>query len=264
MQDDDAFFHEADPLEDDSGGPGEAGSPALDHFLSEGMVTSVIRPLKSGKEASVHLCASDPAITGHELLALKVYHPRDRRDFRNSRMYGEGFVILDDRIARAVKNKSRFGRQADAGIWLEREWETLSALHEAGCDVPRPISRGAGAILMEYIGDIDGAAAQVRHVDLDRHEGTHLLARLLWNVEVALRHNIVHADLSPFNVLYHEGRVVVIDLPQAIDPRFNRHAYELLTRDVTNLCRHFERYGVRSNPDALASDLWTRFLFATL
>jgi RIO kinase 1 len=264
MLDDDAYVRSADPLDDDASGHREAGSPAFDHFLSEGLITSVIRPLKSGKEASVHLCRSDPAMTGHELLALKVYHPRDRRDFRNSRMYGDGFVILDDRIRRAVKNKSRFGRQADAGIWLEREWETLTALHAAGCDVPEPISRGAGAILMEFIGDLDGAAAQLRHVKLDRREGTHVLARLLWNVEVALRHNVVHADLSPFNVLYHDGRVVVIDLPQAIDPRFNRQADELLTRDVTNLCRHFDRYGVRSNPEAIASDLWMRFVFAAL
>ncbi len=266
MLDDDAYIEATAVYPPDGGaaGTGENGSPAFDHFMSEGLVTSVIRPLKSGKEASVHLCRSDRALSGHDLLALKVYHPRDRRDFRNSRVYGEGYVILDDRVRRAVKNKSRFGRQADAGIWLEREWETLTVLSDAGCDVPQPVSRGGGAILMEYIGDLDTAAAQVRHVEFDRREGTEVLARLLWNVEVALRHNVVHADLSPFNVLYHDGRVVVIDLPQAIDPRFNRHAYELLTRDVTNLCRHFERFGVRSNPEAIAADLWTRFLFSTL
>ena len=56
----------------------------------------------------------------------------------------------------------------------------------------------------------------------------------------------------------------LVALPQAVDPRFNRQAYELLTRDVRNVCRHFERFGVRTDPEALAADLWTRFLFAEL
>jgi RIO kinase 1 len=238
--------------------------PAFDHFLSEGLITRVIRPVKSGKEASVHLCRSDPVLTGHDLLALKVYHPRDRRNFRHHQTYKDGYVILDARVRRAVKSKSRFGLEADAGIWLEREWETLRALAAVGCDVPAPIARGAGGLLMEYIGDEDAPATQIRHVEFDRREGTEVLARLLWNVEVALRNNVIHADLSPFNALYHEGRVVIIDLPQAVDPRFNTSAYELLERDVANLCRYFDRFGVRSDPGAISADLWTRFLFAEL
>ncbi len=252
-----------DPSMDEPDEP-RAGPPAFDHFLSEGLITSVIRPVKSGKEASVHLCSSEPSVTGHALLALKVYHPRDRRDFKHHQVYNDGYVILDERVRRAVAKKTRFGREADSGIWLEREWETMKALRGAGCDVPDPIARDAGGLLMEYIGDADRPAAQIRHVEFDRREGTEVLARLLWNVEVALRNNVVHADLSAFNALYHEGRVVIIDLPQAIDPRFNRRAFELLGRDVTNVCRHFERFGVRSDPDAIVADLWSRFLFAEL
>jgi serine/threonine-protein kinase RIO1 len=58
--------------------------------------------------------------------------------------------------------------------------------------------------------------------------------------------------------------VVVIDLPQAIDPRKNRHAPALLERDVRRICEHFERFGVRSEPDQLAADLWTAWEFADL
>jgi RIO kinase 1 len=269
MQHDQMFDDHDDVDEPDEGGPtrhppGGGRSQSFDHFLSEGLITSVIRPLKSGKEASVHLCRGDRALTGHDLLALKVYHPRERRDFHNHRVYGDGYVILDDRVRRAVRNKSRFGRQAEGEIWLGREWETLTALHRAGCDVPEPVAQGSGAILMEYIGDPEEPAPQVRHVRFDRREGTRVLARVLWNVELALRHNVIHADLSPFNVLYHRGRVVVIDLPQAVDARFNRSAYDLLARDVTTLCRYFDRFGVRSDPDAMVADLWTRFIFAAL
>ena len=37
----------------------------------------------------------------------------------------------------------------------------------------------------------------------------------------------------------------MIDLPQAVDPRKNRHAQALLERDVERVCGFFERFGVR-------------------
>jgi RIO kinase 1 len=76
--------------------------------------------------------------------------------------------------------------------------------------------------------------------------------------------NVVHGDLSPYNVLWWNDRASVIDLPQAVDPRFNRSARALLERDVSNVCRYFARAGVDVNPVRIASDLWRRFLRAEL
>ena len=63
-----------------------------------------------------------------------------------------------------------------------------------------------------------------------------------------LRNNVVHGDLSPFNILYHGGRVWMIDFPQAVDPRSNRNAYGLLTRDLEHVCQFFAKFGVQSDP----------------
>ena len=84
--------------------------------------------------------------------------------------------------------------------------------------------------------------------------------RLLENIQLWLAYDIVHADLSEYNVLVWRGRPVVIDFPQAVDPRFNRNAYSLLQRDLANLYRHFERLGVRRDPRALSAALWERWL----
>jgi RIO kinase 1 len=75
---------------------------------------------------------------------------------------------------------------------------------------------------------------------------------------------VIHGDLSAYNVLVWEGRITVIDLPQAVDPRKNRHAQALLERDVVRICDHFVRYGVRSSPDRIARDLWTGWQLAEL
>jgi RIO kinase 1 len=245
----------------------ESESPeraAFDHFSGEGLVTDLIRPVKSGKEASVFLCRGNESIAGAGLLALKVYRPRDHRTFKNDHVYKEGRVLKEPRDRNAVRKKTAYGRVFEQAWWTEHEWEVLRALHEVGADVPRPLARTESSILMQYLGDEEAPAPQLRHVDLTTQEARTLFDRIMWNVELALRHNWVHADLSAFNVLWWEDRGTIIDLPQAVDPRSNQHASGLLDRDVRNICDHFARFGVRSNAGEISRGLWMGFLFADL
>jgi RIO kinase 1 len=235
----------------------------LEPFLDEGLVTRVIRAIKSGKEADVYLCEAGPS-TGRDLLAAKVYRTRERRSFRNDSAYTAGRVITKRRERVAVQKKTRYGRELGHGMWVHQEYEALRTLHDAGVDVPEPFSGSGDAVLMAYVGDDGRPAPQLRQVDLDRAEARELYDRLLWNLEMMLAANVVHGDLSPYNVLWWEGKVTIIDLPQAVDPRRNPNAHELLTRDVERLSAFFERLGVRTNASAVARDLWMRFLFADL
>jgi RIO kinase 1 len=81
---------------------------------------------------------------------------------------------------------------------------------------------------------------------------------------VMLRANVIHADLSPYNILVWNGRAIVIDVPQAVDPRKNRHAEELLRRDVQHVVDYFEHFGVRADAQALSADLFIAWTFADL
>ena len=150
------------------------------------------------------------------------------------------------------------------GRWVSAEYATQQALYDAGADVPRPIACNGSAILMEWLGDEHFAAVQLRHARLDPREASRLFDTLLANIELMLRNNVIHGDLSPFNVLYVDGQVKLIDFPQAIDARTNPSAYALLSRDVGNVCEHFARYGIRSDPGRIAGRLWSRFLRAEL
>ena len=93
---------------------------AFEHFLDEGLIERVLRPIKSGKEASVHLCRANPRTTGERLAALKLYHPLDRRDFRDESLYRDGEWIKERRIRVALEKKTRFGREVQGGIWVGR------------------------------------------------------------------------------------------------------------------------------------------------
>ena len=236
----------------------------IEHFLNEGLVSKVLRPIKSGKEASVHLCRANRSTTGEDLVALKVYHPLDRRDFRDESIYRDGEWIKERRVRVALQKKTRFGREVQGAIWVHREWEALHALHEAGAAVPRPIAATDDAILMTYVGDETQAAPQLRHYRPGPREARNLFDQLLGQVERFLYRNVIHGDLSPYNVLLWEGRVTVIDLPQAVDPRKNRHAEELLGRDIRLICEYLARFGVASDPGSITRDLWTAWTLADL
>jgi RIO kinase 1 len=235
----------------------------LDQFYEEGFITELLRPLSSGKEATIHLCRAGEFAVGHELVVLKAYRPREQRDFRNSQAYTAGRLVRG-RPGRAIAAKTRFGREVDDALWQEHEWKTLTALHAAGVAVPAPVVSFGSAILMEYVGDPEGSAPELKDLRPDLAEAHDLFAQTMREVERMLFHNVVHADLSPFNLLVWEDRVRVIDLPQAVDPRFNPNAWDLLARDLRNVCTWFAGQGVDADAETIAADLRTGFEFAEL
>jgi len=163
-----------------------------------------------------------------------------------------------------VENKSRFGREAQFAMWVNYEYEALKALHKTGADIPRPLARSDNAILMEYLGDREQAAPALQFVDLPKDEVYPVFAKIMDNIQLWLASDYVHADLSAYNVLYWQGRVSIIDFPQAIDPRFNPNALALLTRDIENICHYMARYGLQRDGQRLAERLWQRFRNAQL
>jgi RIO kinase 1 len=117
---------------------------------------------------------------------------------------------------------------------------------------------------MEWIGDAGAPAPQLKDVRLDTERSRVAFEALISDVELWLACNVVHGDLSAYNLLWEGARVVAIDFPQASDPRFNTSAERLLFRDIANVCRHFARGGVESDPSAIAEDLWDRFVRGAL
>jgi RIO kinase 1 len=78
-------------------------------------------------------------------------------------------------------------------------------------------------------------------------------------MDIMLQHNIVHGDLSAYNIMYWEGKIYIIDFPQVVNIKENRHAREILTRDVMRVCEYFQNLGLKINPERLANRLWRGF-----
>jgi RIO kinase 1 len=235
----------------------------LDAFYDRSLITAVEGIIKIGKEASAYRCRASEELGGG-LVVAKVYRARQYR-FKNDAPYMEGRErMLRGQVRRALSNKSSFGREAGTTLWVGSEWMTLQALHQAGADVPKPLALEADALLMEYLGDEDDAAPQLNRLRLRPHEARRAFEAIMRNVELMLSLNLVHGDLSSHNILWWQGRAVLIDFPQTVDPRFNGSARDFLHRDVANVCEYFQRQGIEADPVDLAEGLWRRFTLGEL
>jgi RIO kinase 1 len=236
----------------------------LDTFVGSAVLEDVLGVVKSGKEATVY-CARGGVRLGHKLVAAKVYRSMKVRQFSNASTYNAGRLRQPfKREARAMMRRTAFGQEAAFGKWVADEYETLRMLHKAGVSVPEPYMMSERVILMEYIGDDDDPAPNLTNEALADDEARELFEDLMRNIELMLSCDRVHGDLSPYNVLYHAGRARIIDVPQAVDARFNPNALDLLDRDVENICRHFARFGVRADGWRISRDLWARYLRSDL
>jgi RIO kinase 1 len=237
---------------------------SLQEFIDNGQIDEVIDEIKSGKEATVYLCAGGPLVDA-ELLVAKVYRSLDVRTFRDDSAYRSGRTRGSSRLERGIGLKTRTGKELRFGQWMSAEYDTLRVLHRAGIDVPAPLAHSGSCVLMEYIADGDGEPAPtLNQVHLGVDEARTMLALMMRNIELMLGHDRVHGDLSPYNVLYRDGRPVIIDFPQAVDPRFNSNALELLERDIDRICAYAAKWGVQADSWRLARGLWGRFVRSEL
>ena len=214
--------------------------------------------LKTGKEADVFLVRRGvPGTSRSCLLAAKRYRSTDHRMFHRDVGYLEGRRTRESRVNRAVASRSTFGRQAIAGQWASAEFTALARLSGAGAPVPYPVQILGTELLLEFIGAPDGTAAPRL---AETRPGAAELAgwwdQLVQALVALAQDGLAHGDLSAYNVLVRDGRLVMIDLPQVVDVIANPRGGWFLARDAENISRWFGQHGlagVRPEPADLAA-----------
>jgi RIO kinase 1 len=64
------------------------------------------------------------------------------------------------------------------------------------------------------------------------------------------RLGLAHGDMSAYNLLVHRGRLVMIDLPQAVDVIANPRGAQFLDRDAANVAKWFSGRGLSGTSTA--------------
>jgi RIO kinase 1 len=222
--------------------------------------------LKSGKEAEIFLVERRFA-SGPRLLAHKRYRPRypsggqlraegfsNATAYRGDAIYKAGW-FLPKRDKKALMGGSRYGHELAGRLWPMQEWAMLRRAWDAGASVPYPVEQSDHGLMMEYIGDEEQAAPKLVQARLSGDELASAWGQLLDNLRVMTAAGVVHADLSAYNLLWWEGRLIVIDLPQAVEFTTNTDAPDLLHRDLANVAQWFSRRGLAIDVEETYAEL---------
>ena len=141
-----------------------------------------------------------------------------------------------------MTNRTSFGKELIAGQWAVAEFGALSRLWEIGQEsglvrVPYPVQLIGTEVLLEFIGDwtTGEAAPRLAQVRPAAGELENLWEQMTDALSVLARAQVAHGDLSPYNVLVHDGRLVLIDLPQIVDVVANPKGADFIARDVRNV-----------------------------
>ncbi len=201
--------------------------------------------LKTGKEADVFLIRRAVPQGRSCLLAAKRYRDAGHRMFHRDSGYLEGRRTRESRVNRAVAGRTAFGRQAIAGQWAQAEFSALARLYAAGIPVPYPAQILDTELLLEFIGTPDGIAApRLAETRPAAAELAGLWDQLVQALVNLARDGLAHGDLSAYNLLVHDGWLVMIDLPQVVDVIANPRGAFFLTRDAENIGRWFAARGL--------------------
>ena len=199
----------------------------LGRLISNKVLEQMDFPLATGKEANVFRALTPE----HEFVAVKIYRTSNLT-FKHIQTYLDG----DPRFKYGLKN-----RREIIDEWAKKEYKNLERLHQAKVRVPRPLKRIHNILIMEYIGDEHQAAPMLKDVELK--DPKKIFTELLLFIRRMYKVEVVHADLSPYNVLMYHEKPYVIDVGQAVLLE-HPSALEFLKRDIHNVVQHFKKYGI--------------------
>ena len=227
----------------------------LQPLIDDGIIDEVIRPLRSGKEASIFIVRA-----GGKLRCAKVYKNLQQRSFQQRAQYQEGRRVRSSRQARAMGSSTRFGRKLQETAWKSAEVEALVHLAQAGVRVPETYGFFSGVLLMELIVGPDGdIAPDLGELDHPPQQARDYHRFLIGQIVRMLCAGLVHGDLSEYNVLVGVEGPVIIDLPQVVSAAGNNSARAMLLRDVNNITATLGRFAPELLATRFGEEMWAHF-----
>jgi len=215
----------------------DATFAAIYKLVQDGHVDAFGGPISTGKEANVYeALASDDGVD-HDV-AIKIYRI-NASNFQQMREYLEG----DPRFEGIGSDKKKV-----VLAWTQKEFANLRRAERAGVRVPTPIAVERNVLVMELVGLVEERARRLAEVDVENPETAYEVVReYMRRLHAA---GLVHGDLSEYNMIIHDGELVVIDLGQAVTVH-HPNAEEFLRRDCRNVAVFFSRQGIDTDDSEL-------------
>jgi RIO kinase 1 len=199
-------------------------------LLNSGILYEVHGVVNAGKEARIYWGKNKEG----KDLAVKIYLTASAEFKKGMLKYIEG-----DYRFKGVKRDTR----SLIFTWAQKEFRNLEQASRARVRVPKPIAVRNNVLVMEFIGKDGVNAASLKEQAPNDAEKVYEV--LLTYLERLYRKaELVHGDLSEYNIMMWKGKPVIFDVAQAV-PTSHPMAEFFLRRDLANLNRFFSRLGVK-------------------
>ncbi|XP_028406299.1 serine/threonine-protein kinase RIO1-like [Dendronephthya gigantea] len=201
-------------------------------LLSRNFITEINGCISTGKEANVYHAS---AKEGSER-AVKVYKT-SILIFKDRDKYVTGEFRFRHGYCRHNPRKM-------VRTWAEKEMRNLTRLHNAGIPCPEPILLRSHVLVMDFLGVNGWPSPLLKDVNLTESKARELYLQCIKITRnIFWKARLVHADLSEFNMIYHNDSIFIIDVSQSVE-HDHPHALEFLRKDCTNISEFFRKNDV--------------------
>lgn len=207
----------------------------IEKLISNKVLDIIDFPISTGKEGNVFRGVT----TENKLVAIKIYRI-STSTFKHISQY----IIGDPRFKSIRKT-----RQNIIYAWTKKEFKNLERLNKIGIKAPKPIISYNNVLVMQYLGEKNKSAPMLKDVKIENPE--EIYESLIGSIKkMYQKADLVHGDISEYNILYYRSKPYLIDLGQGV---LNKHpnAHEFLKRDINNLVRYFKKYGIKANVEKI-------------
>ncbi len=208
----------------------------LSKFYNKGVIGKLNFITARGKEADVYVAEAGKSeeVKGTQYLIVKFFRIETSSFFKM-----EDYMIGDPRFSK-IKTTSKY---EVVKVWCRKEFGNLEIAARAKVNAPKPFMFNGSILAMSMIGEDSVPAPRLKDVELEYPEKT--LDILINDIKKLYKNNLVHADISEFNILISDNVPYLIDFGQAVVLQHPK-AVDFLSRDVANLLDYFEKqYGIQ-------------------
>ncbi|KAL1977870.1 hypothetical protein VTN31DRAFT_729 [Thermomyces dupontii] len=215
-------------------------------MINRNIVSEINGCLSTGKEANVYHAAHEDDDGSVSQRAVKIYKT-SILVFKDRDKYVSGEFRF-----RQGYNKS--SNRSMVKLWAEKEMRNLRRIHTAGIPSPEPLYLRLHVLVMGFVGNSKGVPApRLKDVEFDMPDPVSRWRELYLDLVSYMRTmyhtcRLVHADLSEYNVLYHNDKPYIIDVSQSVEHDHPR-SYDFLRMDIKNVTDFFRRKGVETLPE---------------
>lgn len=163
------------------------------------------------------------------------------------------FKTRDKYIQDDYRFKERFSKQNPRKIihlWAEKEMHNLMRMRKYGILCPDVVVLKKHILVMSFIGESHKPAQKLKDAFLKSTEMTEAYLQTVAAMKKLYENaQLVHADLSEYNILWHNKQCWFIDVSQSVD-RNHPKALDFLYRDCVNVSNFFQKKGAEEAKSA--------------